>query len=296
MIMYNTQHEPGVKHLLNGYTVPNGQTGLQDINSAIDNLFNHPNVGPFIGYRLIQRLVKSNPSPAYIQRVASAFNGSPPYGTVRGDMKSVIKAILLDPEAREASYQLNPVNGRLKEPLFRYTHFVRSVDKYNPNGFYWNVNYGFYEDTKQDILASPSVFNFFLPDDTPKGDISAQGLVAPEFKLHDARTSIGYINNAYRWSQSWGDLGHTWEGDIMNNTEVNWVIDDLLPLADDSEALINWYDKHLLSGLMSDKTRKIMRQALNGYSANVSWHEHRQNRVRMGLYLALIAPEYSIVR
>lgn len=296
MIMYNAQHEPGVKHLLNGYTVPSGQTGLQDINNAIDNLFNHPNIGPFIGYRLIQRLVKSNPSPAYIQRVATAFNGSGPYGTVRGDMKSVIKAILLDVEAREASYQLDDANSRLKEPLFRYTHFVRSVDKYNPNGFYWNVNYGFYEDTKQDIFASPSVFNFFLPDDTPNGDILNQGLVAPEFKLHDSRTSIGYINNVYRWSQSWGDLGHTWEGDIMNNTEVNWVIDDLLTIADDSETLINWYDKHLLSGMMSDKTRKIMRKSLNSYSANISWHEHRENRVRMGLYLALIAPEYSIMR
>ncbi len=290
------QHEDGPKYLLNGFVVPAGQPGLEDINDAVDNLFNHPNVGPFIGYRLIQRLVKSNPSPAYVQRVATAFNGSGPYGTSRGDMKSVIKAILLDEEARAASYQLDDTNGRLKEPLFRYTHFVKTIDKYNPNGFFWNINYNFYQDTKQDILASPSVFNFFLPDDTPNGEIHDQGLVAPEFKLHDTRTSAGYMNSAYRWSQSWGDLMHTWEGEIMNHTEVNWVIDDLLTLAKDSEALINWYDKHLLSGLMTDKTRTIMRTALNSFESTISWHNHQENRVRMGLYLALIAPEYSVMR
>jgi uncharacterized protein (DUF1800 family) len=290
------QHEDGPKYLLNGFVVPSGQTGMQDIEQAIDNLFNHPNVGPFIGYRLIQRLIKSNPSPAYIQRVATAFNGSGPYGTVRGDMKSVLKAILLDEEARGAAYQLEDVNGRLKEPLFRYTHFAKVAEKYNPNGFYWNINYNFYEATRQDILASPSVFNFFLPDDTPNGDIHNQGLVAPEFKLHDSRTSIGYINNVYRWSQSWGDLMHTWEGDIMEHTEVHWVIDDLLGLAEDTETLINWYDKHLLSGMMSDRTRKIMRSALRSFESTVSWHNHQENRVRMGLYLAMIAPEYSIIR
>lgn len=296
MMMYASDHEPGEKYLLNGQTVPSGQTGLQDINSAIDNLFNHPNIGPFIGYRLIQRLVKSNPSPAYIQRVATAFNGSGPYGTTRGDMKSVLRAILLDPEARESSYQLDEVNSKLKEPIFRYTHFVKAVDKYNPNGFYWNINYSFYEDTKQDIFASPSVFNFYLPTDAPNGEIHDMGLVAPEYKLHDARTSIGYINNVYRWSQSWGELMGTWEGDIMNHTEVAWVIDHLLNLAEDTETLINWYDKHLLSGRMTDKTRRIMRRALNSYESTVSWHNHPENRVRMGLYLALIAPEYSIIR
>ncbi|MCB0688670.1 MAG: DUF1800 family protein [Saprospiraceae bacterium] len=296
MIMYNNEHESGQKHLLNGFTVPAGQTGLQDINSAIDNLFNHPNIGPFIGYKLIQRLVKSNPSPAYIQRVSTAFNGAGPYGTTRGDMKSVLKAIFLDPEAREAPYQLDAANSKLQEPIFRYTHAIRALDKYNPNNFYWNINYSFYEDTKQDIFASPSVFNFFLPTDAPNGPIHDQGLVAPEFKLHDARTSVGYINNVYRWTQSWGELMGTWEGDIMNHTEVTWVIDDLLNLAKDTEALINWYDKHLLCGRMTDRTRKLMRSALNRYESTISWHNYQENRVRMGLYLALIAPEYSIIK
>lgn len=290
------QHEEGPKYLLNNFTVPDGQTGLEDINDAIDNLFNHSNVGPFLAYRLIQRLVKSNPTPAYVQRVASAFNGTGPYGTVRGDMKSVVKAILLDTEARDASWQLDDMNGKLKEPLIRYTHFARAVEKYNANGFYWNIGYGFYEDTKQAILASPSVFNFFLPDDTPNGDIADQGLVAPEFKIHDSRTSVGFANNVYVWAASWGRIMGTWEGEIMTHTDVDWVIDDLLELAKDSESYINWLDKHLHSGLMSDRTRGILRNALNSFKSTVSWHNYQENRVRMGLHLALMAPEYSIMR
>ena len=97
MRMFQDQHEPGEKHLLNGFVIPAGQDGIDDVNDAIDNLFNHPNVGPFIGKQLIQRLVTSNPSPAYVERVARAFNGDThPFG-LRGDMKTVIKAVLLDP-------------------------------------------------------------------------------------------------------------------------------------------------------------------------------------------------------
>jgi len=101
MAMYDEFHEPGEKHLLNGMVVPSGRTGMQDIDAAIDNLFNHQNVGPFIAKRLIQQLVKSNPSPAYISRVSGAFNNTK---GVRGDMKAVIKAILLDDEARSCSW------------------------------------------------------------------------------------------------------------------------------------------------------------------------------------------------
>jgi hypothetical protein len=269
---------------------------MDDINDALDNLFNHDNVGPFLAYRLIQRLVKSNPSPAYISRVADAFNGNGPYGNGRGNLKSMVKAILMDVEARDVSYQLNDTNSKLIEPLFRYTQFSRAVDKYNADNNYWNIGYSFYEDTKQAILASPSVFNFFLPDDTPNGPISDQGLVAPEYKIHDSRTSIGYMNRTYRWTASWGSIMGTWEGDIMNNTEVDWVIDDLLPMSDDAETYINWLDQHILGGTMTDQTRKIIRTALNSFNRFISWHHHRENRVRMGMYLALISPEYSVLR
>jgi len=182
MKMYEDYHEPGEKHLLRGKIVPAGQTGLKDIEDAVHNLFMHPNVGPFISYRLIQRLVKSNPSPAYIARVAQVFNNNGK--GVRGDLSAVVKAILLDGEARACPILNNGNNSRLKEPLLRFTHFVRAVDKYNPYDLYWNVSYNFDKETGQGIFSSPSVFNFYLPDHMPYGPIDNANLVAPEHRLH----------------------------------------------------------------------------------------------------------------
>ncbi|MCP4416282.1 MAG: DUF1800 domain-containing protein, partial [Chloroflexi bacterium] len=111
MKMWDEEHEPGSKTLLNGYVVPDGQTGMDDLNEALDHLFNHPNVGPFIGRQLIQRLVKSNPSAAYIGRVTAVFNNNG--FDVRGDMQAIIKAILLDDEARNAIFITDPTHGKL---------------------------------------------------------------------------------------------------------------------------------------------------------------------------------------
>ncbi len=293
------QHEPGPKYLLDStIIVPAGQTGEADIAIAINSLFDHPNVGPFIAYRLIQRMVKSNPSPGYVGRVADAFNGHGDYGTERGSMKSVIKAILLDDEARSEDAQMDAVNSKLVEPLFRYTHFSRAVAKINPNNWYWNIGWKFYEEAKQAVLASPSVFNFFLPDDTPNGEIADLGLVAPEFKIHDSRTSIGYMNNVYRWVASWGQIMNNWEGDVLTEeqTEVYWDVTEMLDLAKDTETYLNWIDQYLLGGYMSDRTRVIIRRALESFSPGVEWHEYQENRVRIGMYLALVSPEYSTIR
>ena len=114
MQMFDAAHEPGQKHLLNGFVVPAGQSGIQDVELAIDNLFNHPNVGPFIGRQLIQRLVTSNPSPAYIERVARVFNDNG--AGIRGDLRAVVRSILLDPEATSPADPLT-VSGALREPL-----------------------------------------------------------------------------------------------------------------------------------------------------------------------------------
>jgi uncharacterized protein (DUF1800 family) len=116
MVPYAPEHDPGSKQLLNGYVSPAGITPLQDLNNALDNVFNHPNAGPFIGKQLIQHLVKSNPSPAYIGRVAAAFNNNGQ--GVRGDMAAVITAVLLDPEARanDAGGSDQSTDGHLQEP------------------------------------------------------------------------------------------------------------------------------------------------------------------------------------
>lgn len=288
--MYNDedQHEDGDKTLLNGYVIEDGQTGLEDIGEAVSHLAGHPNVAPFLGLRLIQRLVKSNPSPAYIQRVSNAFNGA------GGNLGAMVKAILMDEEARDLSYQEDATNSKLKEPMFRFTQFARMVEKFHPDNRYWNVNYNLYQSTRQDLMASPSVFNFFLYDDTPNGAISDAGLVAPEFKLHDARTSVGYFNTMSNATAPWGQLMYVWEDWIEE--DVDWVIDDLLALADDTEVWLNWLDQHILGGQMSDHLRTVLREAMNVFSPNVTWHEHRENRVRIGMHLALMSADYAVMR
>jgi len=205
MAMYEYEHEPGPKYLLNGLVVPTGQTGMQDIDAAIDNLFDHDNVGPFISKRLIQFLVRSNPSPGYISRVTAAFNNNG--NGVKGDMKAVVKAILLDAEARSCASLEDPKSGKLKEPIIRVAQFVKAFDTENVSGRYWHVDLWRSGDyLKQAVMHAPSVFNFFQPDFVPNGIIAQNNMVAPEFKIVDSNTGLAYMNmidDSLIWSSLW---------------------------------------------------------------------------------------------
>ena len=286
MIMYEDFHEPGPKHLLRDETIPAGQTGMQDIHDAIDNLFNHPNVGPFISYRLIQRLVKSNPSPAYISRVASKFNNNG--SGVRGDMKAVIKAILLDAEARDCYYMDQDENSRLKEPLFRLSQFARMVDK-DVESHLWGSSRDFDLKIGQAILSSPSVFNFYLPTDAPNGEINNRGLVAPEFRLHDTRLSVGYFNKVFLMTKYRRLFSFAQQH--IPNYQTLWNYDNLLPIAREVEHYIDWLDHHILHGKMTEHTREVMRNSINRFSP--SQVDYLEERVEMGMYIALISAEFN---
>ena len=288
MVMYEEFHEPGEKQLLNGFTIPDGQSGIEDIEDAVDHLFNHPNVGPFVALRLIQRLVKSNPSPAYIQRVSEAFNGS--NGAPRGDMKNVIRAILLDEEARDDEYVLMEESSKLREPILRYTHLCRAINKDSPLGRYWNNGFDVLDALKQHPLSAPSVFNFFLPDHSPVGDISAAGLLAPEFKIHNTSTSINYINLANNWLNWWA-LMYSWEGDY-GDLPVFADLSNFAPMSESPDVLINEYDIIFTHGQLTDETRQHIRVALEG----LIWEDYQLNRAKMGLYLLMISPDYNIMK
>lgn len=304
MKMYEDFHEPGQKRLLKGTVVPAGQTGLQDIDDAINNLFNHPNVGPFIGYRLIQRLVKSNPSPAYINRVTQVFNNNG--NGVRGDMAAVIKAILLDGEARACSFLQNENNSRLKEPLIRFTHFARAVNKYNPHDYYWHVNWNFQNDAGQGLFASPSVFNFYLPNHSPIGNIADAGLVAPEYNLHNTRTGPGYLNMVHSWTSEWGRIMQTWEDwgrwQFINEedhdnglTEVKFDIAYYKELAKDPTAFINELDRVFTHGTLSDHTKNVLKNTMDQLETN-QWYDYQEYRVYLAMYILLISPDYAVMR
>jgi len=304
MKMYDEFHEPGTKYLLKGRVVPAGQSGLQDIDAAVNNLFNHPNVGPFIGKQLIQRLVKSNPSPAYINRVTQVFNNDG--NGIRGNMAAVIKAVLLDGEARACSFLQNENNSRLKEPLTRYTHFARAVNKYNPHDYYWNVSWNFQKDAGQGLFAAPSVFNFYLPNHSPIGDIGSAGLVAPEYNLHNTRTGPGYMNMVHTWTVDWGRILETWEKwgrwDFINEadhsyeqTQTRFDINYYKELAKDPTAFINELDRVFTHGTLSDHTKNILKDTMDDLPYS-EWHDHLEFRVYLAMYILLVSPDYAVMR
>ena len=288
MAMYDDWHEQGEKHLLNNFIIPDGQSGMEDVEMTVHHLFMHDNVGPFIARRLIQSMVKSNPTPEFISRVAGAFNNNGQ--GERGDMKAVIKAILLDEEARTCSWVNNPEQGKLREPMQRYFHFCRAMDKISPYGIYWNIGYNFFSKTGQAPLGSPTVFNFFLPDYQPTGPLAEQELFAPEFQIHNSQTSIGYVNVVDEWVM-WGVLMDTWEA---LGTEVFLDKSELIPLAKDPQVLVNRLDILLTHGMLSDETRNIIETSLNLMTHENLWAYYLEYRVNMALYLIMISPDYAI--
>jgi len=286
MKMYEEWHEPGQKTILGNNVIPDGQSGMKDIDDALDIIFNHPNVGPFIARRLIQHMVKSNPTPGYVERVATTFNNDG-NGT-RGNMLAVIKAILLDDEARSCASLNDPNHGKLTEPFLRYTKFARFIPKLNINNRFWNVGYNFYEASTQSPLTAPTVFNFFLPDYQPNGNISDQELYGPEFQIHNSRTSVEYINEVNAQA-IWTYLMDDWE---ENSPPTYANYDELERLGRDSEAIVNYLDKNLTRGMMSEDTRNIIKTAIDP----LIYGDFTFDRLRLAAYLTLISPDYTVLR
>jgi len=201
MVPWENQHDTGAKTLLGGVTIPAGGTARADLRAALDNLFHHPNVGPFLARHLIQRLVTSNPSPAYIRRVAERFNNNG--SGVRGDMQAVVRAVLLDPEARDAVLGQQYAFGKVKEPMLRFSAVLRA---FNAEGQAVATsggattrpllrNRGIGTDTAQSLMSSPSVFNFYRPNFQPTGDLRQRGLFAPELQILNEAVAISTLNH-----------------------------------------------------------------------------------------------------
>ena len=304
MRMYPQFHEPGAKRLLNGKIIPAGQDPMQDINDTIDHLFNHPNVGPFIGRLLIQRLVKSNPSHAYIGRVAAAFNDNG--SGVRGDMQAVIKAILLDDEARNTSWISDSTHGMLREPIIRYTQLCRALEVHNEQGEdrFWNDGGEASADLNQYPYLSPSVFNFFFPDFQPLGPLQSADIDAPEFQIMTSVTAIK-LYNFFEWIifDNWymfvpEGLDPEIEPDDPNEKlpTVSAVVANLDPyfaLEGDVNALIDRLDLLLTYGSLSTEMRTILHTNLT-----TLWREEEEweDVIKLAILLFMTCPEYAILK
>lgn len=291
MKMYDEWHEQGAKYLLNDMVVPAGQSGMEDFEMAMDNLYQHANTGPFISKALIQFYVTANPSPAYVDRVAAVFNNNGQ--GERGDMGAVLKAILLDTEARSCEGLSSLTAGKLREPIIRYMHFLRAFNATTPAGFFFDVLELWSQNTGQIPMYSPSVFNFYQPGFQPNGPIAEQGLVAPVFQIHNSSTAIGYINMANLWtfedypmddlSDDLEEVGFT--GDIrvqLDFTDENDIIEDPVELVDRLNIL-------LAAGQLSMSTQEIIINALEAL-------ENPEDRLDMAVYLILISPDFAIIK
>ena len=291
MAMYEEWHEPGEKKIVGDFVIPAGQSGMEDIEMAIDHIFSHPNVAPFISEQLIKKLIKSNPSREYIERVALVFSGETE-AVSRGDMKAVVKAILLDPEARECESMMDPENGKMREPILRLTHLARAVDKFVPYGRYWYRGDDFLNSTGQHPMHSPSVFNFYAPDFQPIGEISEMNLVAPEFQLLNTQSSLNYINEVNDWVIDELLFYHYEPGELWEN-RVYVDLYEMINNARDMEVLLNQLDLTYTHGHMSDKTRNLLKNVLESRFSigGVSMLEYR---VKLALYILLFSPDYII--
>ena len=280
MRMFGFFHDSGEKRLPDGTVLPAGQGGMQDIDAAMDFLFNHPNVGPFIGRQLIQRLVTSNPSPAYIARVSAAFNGDA--SGVRGDLRAVLRAILLDPEAL-ASPGTDPRMGKLREPLLRALALLKQFGVSSPDGFYANTGILLQERLNQHPLSSPSVFNFFLPGHSPVGAIAGAGMVAPEFQLTDSSTVVAISNIAD--IILYGGIANDLSRPPFQAAQLD--LGEYIALADDAEALLDRLDTLMTYGTLSPETRSSILTSLAPL-------EDPDLKARTAIYLVFTSPDYAV--
>ncbi|MBI5257141.1 MAG: DUF1800 domain-containing protein [Burkholderiales bacterium] len=282
MQFYNQYHSTGEKRFL-GTTIPASATpnGAGDLRIALDTLFNHPNVGPFLATHLIKRFVTSNPSPAYVQRVAQAFNGGA--GRVRGDMAATLRAVLMDPEARNAQKLTDPTWGKLREPIVRYGNYLRAFNVTSASGAYqiWNL-----EDPVaslgQNPLRAPSVFNWFRADYAPPGEITGAGLTAPEFQITHETTLTGY-NNFLDWMVERSTPGFS--NGSPHFMQANYAAE--LALAGQPDALLDRLNLLLMAGQMSASTRSQVRAAMLAAANN-------DYRVYHAIRLLMASPEFIV--
>lgn len=264
------------------------------LNAAMNALAGHANVGPFIGRQLIQRLVTSNPSPAYVSRVAGAFSAS------NGDMKAMVRAVLLDPEARDAAAaKADPQYGKLREPVLRLTATLRALGAASDSGK-WMV--GLTDDggsqLGQSPLRSSSVFNFYRPGFVAPGTESgAAGLTTPELQITHETTVAGYANYMRNGIQS--GFGGRDTGRTRNDVQIPLTTE--MALADRPAELVDSVANRLLGGsanadlkaAMVEAVQSVTIPALTATNQN-QVDEAKRNRARIAVFLAVVSPEFLV--
>lgn len=279
--------DKGPKRFLNTDVSPS-LTPEENVNAVVDTLFNHPNVGPYVSKQLIQHLVTANPSPGYVQRVAAVFDRNE--AGQRGDLKAVVRAILLDPEAR-GSVKTDPNYGKIKEPVLYVTSFLRLMNA-TGDGYF---AYAKTQDLNQRVFEAPSVFNFY-PWDYPLAQ--SDGLVSPATKLTGGGLDYERHNFMFYYTILDDYLGtgrdYIKNADLGSNTgtKVDWRQWESLKTVD---AIIDRMNLLMLNNTMTGYQRDALKKAMNAVTdANAT----RQARLRAqtGLYIVLTSPQFQVDR
>jgi len=255
-------HDKGAKVLLNGVTLPAGQSTVMDLDAVMQNLMNHPNLPPFIATRLIRAFTTSNPSPAYIERVANVFAYGP---NGRGDLKATLNAVLMDPEALIVS----PSAGKLKDPMLHSLSLFRATDAkvVNPQNLFWD-----YFLLGERLLQAPSVFNFYSPIAPLPGNPAMFG---PEFQLYTPAQAVSRADFLFAF---------------ISGGYATMVSIDLAPyqaVAGNPTALLNLVDANLLQGRMTPSTRTAIGATLQATT-------DLKQRAITALYLTAIAADFAV--
>jgi len=274
-------HDTGAKTLLRGVTLPAGQTADEDLDDGLDNIFQDPNVGPFIGRQLIQHLVTSNPSPDYIKRITRVFNDNG--SGVRGDLKAVVKAILLDREARAVS---TSQSGHLVHPVLLMTRLARAFNARSADGMgdsdgYLNPQS---QATGMNVFSPPSVFSYF----SPFGGVPGSSLRGPEFGLLNTSTAVARANvvNTLVFSRIAAGAAYP-----FNPSGTSLDFSAFQPLAGDPEGLVDALNTLMMSGEMSPEMRSAVITAVTAVTSSNSL-----KRVRTAVYLIATSSQYQVER
>lgn len=277
MVAIEANHDMTAKTLLSGYTIPAGQTAETEVNTVIDSIFNHPNVGPYIGSQLIQALVTSNPSPAYVSRVTAAFNNNG--SGVRGDMKAVLRAILLDTEAR-GSVQTGANYGHLREPVLFMTSVLRAFNG-TSDGDYLTSQAA--NSMEQNPFNAPSVFNFYPPN----YNIPGTTLLGPEFGIENAATAFARSNFVNTMV-----FGNAIAPDATLTNAIGTSIDlSFLQAISDPAQMIQQLNMLMFAGNMSPALQNAIMTAVLAVPAT-----NQLLRVQTAAYLAATSPQFQVIQ
>jgi hypothetical protein len=277
-----TGHDTGAKTLLNGTVLAANQTPQTDVDAAVRNVFMHPNTGPYVSKQLIQRLVTGNPSPAYVGRIAAVFanNGA----GVRGDLQAVVRAILLDPEARGPSKTAADY-GALKEPVLMLTGLLRSLSGITDGSRLEGAANGL----GQRPYYSPTVFNYFPPDHT----ILGTSVLGPEFAIHTTNSAVGRANLVYTLVYA----GYPADGTIVDSSGTRLFLAQFEALAATPAAMVTEINKVLAGGLFPAAQEATIVTAVNSIAlSSPPTAQQRTARVRMAVYLMASSYDYQVQR